>query len=100
MIRSLNKFIKVVLIFTFFVFFNFLLIQNNINTIFAQSTEADAEEGNIEVLKFKDANIKTVIRSIAQKAYRDGKKVNIVTSPDVEGAVTVNLEDLDWLTAL
>ncbi|MFO8052547.1 MAG: hypothetical protein R6U54_01120, partial [Candidatus Omnitrophota bacterium] len=63
-------------------------------------TEADAEEGNIEVLKFKDANIKTVIRSIAQKAYRDGKKVNIVTSPDVEGAVTVNLEDLDWLTAL
>ncbi|MCF7869605.1 MAG: hypothetical protein K9M01_00605 [Candidatus Omnitrophica bacterium] len=91
MIRSLNKFIKVVLIFTFFIFFNFLSTQNNINTIFAQ---------NIEVLKFKDANIKTVIRSIAQKAYQDGRKVNITTSPDVEGTVTVNLEDLDWLTAL
>ncbi|MCF7872655.1 MAG: hypothetical protein K9L80_00395 [Candidatus Omnitrophica bacterium] len=91
MIRSLDKFIKVVLIFSFFIVFSFLLTQNNINTIFAQ---------NIEVLKFKDANIKTVIRSIAQKAYRDGRKVNITTSPDVEGIVTVNLEDLDWLTAL
>jgi type IV pilus assembly protein PilQ len=100
MIRSLNKFIKITLIFTFFIVFSFLLTQNNKNMIFAQSVETDIKKGNIEILKFKDANIKTVIRSIAAKAYRNGRKVNITTSPEVEGTVTINLEDLDWLTAL
>ncbi|MFA5008125.1 MAG: hypothetical protein WC546_02770 [Candidatus Omnitrophota bacterium] len=54
----------------------------------------------IPVIKFKDADIKVVLQSISQKASKDGKKVNIVVSPKVEGLVTVNLESVDWLTAL
>jgi len=54
----------------------------------------------IPVVKFKDADIKVVLQSISQKATREGKKVNIVVSPKVEGLVTVNLESVDWLTAL
>jgi len=54
----------------------------------------------IPVVKFKDADIKVVLQSISQKATKDGKKVNIVVSPKVEGLVTVNLESVDWQTAL
>lgn len=54
----------------------------------------------IPVIKFKDADIKVVLQSISQKATKDGKKVNIVVSPKVEGLVTVNLESVDWQTAL
>ncbi|MDD4954604.1 MAG: secretin N-terminal domain-containing protein [Candidatus Omnitrophica bacterium] len=54
----------------------------------------------IPVIKFKDADIKVVLQSIAQKATKDGKKINIVVSPKVEGLVTVNLEAVDWQTAL
>lgn len=54
----------------------------------------------IPVVKFKDADIKVVLQSISQKATKDGKKVNIVISPKVEGLVSVNLESVDWQTAL
>ena len=59
-----------------------------------------AQDEGIPVIKFKDADIKVVIQSIAQKAYKDGSKVNIVVSPTVEGLVSVNLEDVGWFAAL
>jgi len=54
----------------------------------------------IPVIKFKDADIRVVLHSIAQKATRDGEKINIVISPNVEGLVSVNLEDVDWFSTL
>ncbi|MDP2923396.1 MAG: hypothetical protein Q8O30_06735 [Candidatus Omnitrophota bacterium] len=59
-----------------------------------------AQDDVIPVVKFKDADIKIVLQSIAQKAIKDGKKVNIVVSPKVEGLVNVDLEAVDWQTAL
>ncbi len=60
-----------------------------------------AEDGGlISSIKFKNADIKVVLQSIAQKATRDGEKVNIVISPNVEGLVSVNLENVDWLSTL
>ncbi len=59
-----------------------------------------AQEEIIPVIKFKDADIKVVLQSIAQKAVKDGRKVNIVISPKVEGLVTVDLESVNWQTAL
>lgn len=100
MIRGLDRLIKVFLIFGFFLFFSLSLKQPGLGRVYSQDFTEALSEGQIESLRFKDANIKTVIRSIAQKAYRDGKKVNIVTSPNVQGAVTVDLADIDWLTAL
>jgi len=59
-----------------------------------------AEEEMISVLKFKDVDIKIVIQSIAVKAEKDGEKVNIIVSPEVEGLVTVRLENVSWQEAL
>ncbi len=59
-----------------------------------------AQEESIPMIRFKDADIKVVLQSIAQKAVKDGKKVNIVISPQVEGLVSVNLENIDWQSAL
>ncbi len=81
---------------TLFFLFIFLV---SFNTAFSQAPDLDVQAGNIEVLKFKDANITTVIRSIAAKAYRDGKKVNIVIGSDVTGTVTIDLEDVSWTEA-
>jgi type IV pilus assembly protein PilQ len=100
MIRGLGKFVKLFLIFGFFLFFNLSLKQPGLGRVYSQNFTEALSEGQIESLRFKDANIKTVIRSIAQKAYRDGDKVNIVASSAIEGTVTVDLADIDWLTAL
>lgn len=62
-------------------------------TVFAQG-------GWIEVLRFKDADIRLVLQAIAQKAIREGRKANIVVTPEVEGLVTLDLESIDWETAL
>jgi len=59
-----------------------------------------AESEIIPMLKFKDVEIKTVLRSIAEKAFKDDKKVNVVVSPNVEGLVTVKLENVGWQDAL
>ncbi len=59
-----------------------------------------ADDDLIPVIKFKDADIRIVLQSIAQKATRDGEKVNIVISPNVEGLVSVSLENVDWLSTL
>jgi type IV pilus secretin PilQ/predicted competence protein len=58
------------------------------------------EEGVISSLKFKEADIKIVIQTIAQKAIKEGKRVNIIIAPEIEGLVTVELSDVHWLTAL
>ncbi len=67
---------------------------------FFQFTPHSFSQEVIPLVKFKDADIKVVLQSIAQKAAKNGKKVNIVVSPKVEGLVTVNLESVDWQTAL
>ncbi|MDD5194632.1 MAG: hypothetical protein PHQ96_03025, partial [Candidatus Omnitrophica bacterium] len=61
---------------------------------------AKEQEGIIPVMKFKDADIRIVLQAIGEKASRDGKKINIVVSPKVEGLVSINLENIDWQTAL
>ncbi len=60
-----------------------------------------------EDFKFKDADIQVVLQAIAQKAMLEvdekgevTRKVNIIVSPEVRGLVTVNLTDVEWLTAL
>lgn len=58
------------------------------------------EDDLIPVIKFKNADIRVVLQSIAQKATREGRKVNIVVSPSVEGLVSVNLENVDWFSTL
>ncbi len=58
------------------------------------------EDVLIPVIKFKDADIRVVLQSIAQKAFKDGKKVNIVVSPNIGGLVSVSLENVDWFSTL
>ena len=72
----------------FFFIFSFLFT----NFVIAQEL--------IPSIKFKEADIGIVFQSIAEKAIRDGQKVNIVLSPNVTGLVTVNLQNVDWHTAL
>jgi type II secretory pathway component GspD/PulD (secretin) len=83
---KINK--RIVFLFLSFVFCSLFII-----SVFSQ-------DELIPVIKFKDVDIKIVLQSIAQKATKDGKKVNIVTSPEVQGLVTVNLENVNWFTAL
>lgn len=44
---------------------------------------------------FKDADIKTVLRVLSMKS-----KVNIVAGPEVQGVVTIRLEDVPWQKAM
>ena len=69
--------------------------------LFAQKPEVEAPEieevaasGNITV-DFKDADIKSVLKIIA---YKSG--VNIVSTPEVMGTVTIRLQDVYWEKAL
>lgn len=55
---------------------------------------------NIESLKFRETDIRTVIRSIAAQAYRDGRQVNIVAGPEITGLVNIELRDVNWQEAL
>lgn len=59
-----------------------------------------AQEKLIDNLKFKDADIRLVLEAIGQKAYIHGKKVNIIMSPEVQGTISLELEKVDWQTAL
>jgi len=80
------KFKKVALLVLFFVCFSAFL--------------GYCEDEIIPLIKFKDADINVVLQSIAQKAIRDERRINIVSSPNVSGLVSVNLENVDWFTAL
>jgi len=63
-------------------------------------SSAFAAQGDLMSLKFKDAEISTVLNAIQKKAGQEGQKINIVTTPEVFGLVTVDLENVDWKTAL
>lgn len=54
----------------------------------------------IKTLKFKDADIRVVLQAIMQKALVNGEKVNVLIAPEIKGLVTVDLENVDWQTAL
>lgn len=58
------------------------------------------EQHLIENLRFKDADIRLVLEAIAQKAKKEGRIVNIVMTPEVQGSVTLDLRSIDWETAL
>ncbi|MFH1504157.1 MAG: secretin N-terminal domain-containing protein [Candidatus Omnitrophota bacterium] len=64
------------------------------------ATSAYAQDEIIPLVKFRDVEIKTVVRSLAEKAFKEGRKVNIVVNPNVEGLVTVKLENVSWQDAL
>lgn len=77
-----------------------LLLIFSFTFLFFRAADAQAQEGIIPVIKFKDADIKVVLQSIAEKATKNGKRINIVSSPKVEGFIRVSLENVDWQTAL
>ncbi len=58
-----------------------------------------AADSGLSSLKFKDTEISTVLKAIEKKASLEGKKITIVTTPEVFGLVTVDLENVDWKTA-
>ncbi len=58
-----------------------------------------AAETSMSSLKFKDTEIATVLKAIEKKAGQEGQKITIVTTPEVFGLVTVDLENVDWKTA-
>lgn len=55
---------------------------------------AITDEGLVS-LDFREADIKVVLKGLALKSG-----VNIVTSPEVQGTVTINLKDVPWKEAL
>lgn len=68
--------------------------------IFLCAGNTFAEIGVIDTIKFKEADIRVVLQAIMQKAVKDNKKVNLIISPDIQGIVTLDLENVDWITAL
>lgn len=54
-----------------------------------------AENPDVITLDFKDADIKTVLRVMSLKS-----KVNIVAGPEVQGVITIRLENVPWEKAL
>lgn len=63
------------------------------------SALAFAAQSGLSSLKFKDTEIATVLKAIEKKADLEGNKITIVTTPEVFGLVTVDLENVDWKTA-
>ncbi len=59
-----------------------------------------AATGYIESLKFKDTDIQMVLRAIAEEANKEGENINIITTPEIEGLVSIDLKNIDWRTAL
>lgn len=66
--------------------------------VYAEENTGANPSGNH--FKFKDTDIKVVLKSIAKKAQQEGANINIVTTPEVEGSVTVDLQNVDWKSAL
>ncbi len=59
-----------------------------------------AQNRMFDNLKFKDADIRIVLQAIAEQASKEGKNINILTSPEVQGLVSIDLKRVDWETAL
>jgi type IV pilus assembly protein PilQ len=60
-----------------------------------ESPPADSPVGKIISVDFQEADIRGVLRLLAEQG-----KVNIVASPDVKGNVTVRMENVPWEQAL
>jgi len=73
-------------------FFLAIFIVLSVSTAFGASSALSS-------LKFKDTEISTVLKAIEKKAGQEGKNITIVTTPEVFGLVTVDLENVDWKTA-
>jgi len=59
-----------------------------------------ADTGYIESLKFKDTDIRLVLQAITDEANKEGENINILSTPEVEGLVSIDLKNVSWLTAL
>jgi len=64
------------------------------DTTLAENSADDQAQGNV-TLDFKEADIANVLKIIS---YKSG--VNIVTTPDVSGNISVRLSDVPWEIAL
>ncbi len=88
----------IVLIFTFYVYSYAqdaeVITSTPTLSLLPQSTEISISSGNV-TLDFKEADINNVLKIIS---YKSG--VNIVTTPDVIGNVSVRLTDVPWEMAL
>jgi len=62
---------------------------------YLQEQEMDISDSGLVSLDFRDADIRIVLKGLALKSG-----VNIVTSPEVTGVVTINLKDVPWKEAL
>ena len=62
--------------------------------------QVSAREAIFENFKFKDTEISTVLQAIALQASRQDRKINIMISPEIQGLVSIDLEGVDWETAL
>ncbi len=58
-------------------------------------TDLEMSDEGLVSLDFREADIKVVLKGLALKSG-----VNIVTSPEVKGTVTINLKDVPWKEAL
>ncbi len=95
--RVTKKILFLVLILGFLgTVFSFAQEGENTNQVLPHAQYQDI----IPIIKFKEADIRVVLQSIAEKATKDGQKVNIVASPNVTGLVDINLENVNWFTAL
>lgn len=83
-----------------FIFFILALFYCQSGLVFARPFQGEGQGEVIEALRFQETDIRTVIRSIAAQAYRNGRKVNIVIGPEVTGLVSIELEDVSWQDAL
>ncbi|MBI3312506.1 MAG: secretin and TonB N-terminal domain-containing protein [Candidatus Omnitrophica bacterium] len=61
----------------------------------AQLAASGLSQTSLLSLDFREADLLTVLQALARKA-----KINIVTSSDVAGTVTIHLEDVTWEQAL
>ncbi len=68
--------------------------------LFLCNSRVFAATGNIESLKFKDTDIQIVLQAISEEANKEGENINIITSPEIEGLVSIDLKNIDWRTAL
>ena len=88
-------------IFKYFLSFLILFLLINGFCVFQSYSRERGDRTNlIPAIKFKDADIKVVVQSIAQKATKKGERVNIVTGVEVRGLVSINLENVNWQTAM
>ncbi len=60
----------------------------------SEDSTQETRDGNIS-LDFKEADINTVLRVLSLKS-----KVNIVSGPEVQGTVSIRLDDVPWEKAL